>query len=86
MKKTSLTHTTFWRLFQFLQPKLFQYFASMFIVAAIFASERVFTGFIVKWFTDSIANQDMSLLKKTVLYWGLFALGMALTSPAFLYL
>lgn len=86
MKKTGLTHSTFWRLFQFLQPKLFQYFASMIIVAAIFATERVFTGFIVKWFTDSIANKDMHLLKQTVLYWGLFALGLALVSPVFLYL
>jgi ATP-binding cassette subfamily B protein len=86
MKKKSLASSTLWRLFQFLRPKLFQYIASMFIVAAIFASERVFTGFIVKWFTDSIANKDLGLLKKTVLYWGLFVLGMALVSPAFLYL
>ncbi len=86
MKKTGFTHSTFWRLFQFLKPRLFQYFTAMIIVAAVFASERMFTGFIVKWFIDSIANKDMALLKKTVLYWGLFALGMALVSPVFLYL
>jgi ATP-binding cassette subfamily B protein len=86
MKQKGLSTTTLWRLFGFLKPRLFQYFAAMFIVAAIFASERIFTGFIVKWFTDSIANKDMGLLKKTVLYWGLFALGMTLASPIFLYL
>jgi ATP-binding cassette subfamily B protein len=86
MKKRDLSQSTFWRLFLFLKPRLFQYFASMIIVAAIFASERVFTGFIVKWFTDSIANHDLGLLKRAVLYWGLFALGMTLISPVFFYL
>lgn len=86
MKKKGLAASTLWRLFQFLQPKLFQYFTAMLIVAAIYASERVFTGFIVKWFADSITSQDFGLLKKTVLYWGLFALGMTLVSPVFLYL
>ena len=86
MKAKSFSTSTFWRLFQFLRPKLLQYFVSMFIVAAIYATERVFVGFIVKWFTDSIANKDMGLLSRTVLYWGLFALGMALISPVFLYL
>jgi ATP-binding cassette subfamily B protein len=86
MKKKGLTNSTLWRLFQFLKPRRFQYFAAMIIVAVIFTSERMFTGFIVKWFTDSIANKDMGLLKRAVLYWGLFALGMALISPVFLYL
>ena len=67
MKKTGLSHSTFWRLFQFLKPRLFQYFAAMIIVAAIFASERMFAGFIVKWFVDSITLKDLGLLKKTVL-------------------
>ena len=86
MKKKGFSASTLWRLFDFLKPKLFQYFATMIIVAAIFASERMFTGFIVKWFTDSIATKDLDLLKRTVLYWGLFVLGMALVSPVFLYL
>jgi ATP-binding cassette subfamily B protein len=86
MKQKGFSASTLWRLFDFLKPKLFQYFATMIIVAAIFASERMFTGFIVKWFTDSIATKDLDLLKRTVLYWGLFVLGMALVSPVFLYL
>lgn len=86
MKAKSFSSSTFWRLFQFLRPKLFQYFVSMLIVAAIYATERVFTGFIVKWFTDSIANKDMGFLGRTILYWGLFNLGMALITPVFLYL
>jgi ATP-binding cassette subfamily B protein len=86
MKPKSLKSSTLWRLFQFLRPKLFQYFYAMFIVAAIFAAERMFTGFIVKWFTDSIAFKDLGLLKRTVLYWAAFAFGMTLVTPVFLYL
>jgi ATP-binding cassette subfamily B protein len=86
MKRKGLTSSTFWRLFNFLKPKLFQYFAAMLIVAAIYASERMFAGFIVKWFTDSIAFKDMGLLKKTVMYWVFFATGMTLITPVFLYL
>lgn len=57
----------------------------MLIAAAIFSSERIFTGFVVKWFTDAIINADMALLKNTVLYWGLYALGITVVSPIFLY-
>ena len=34
----------------------------MTIVAAIFASERIFTGYVVKWFTDAIVERDARLL------------------------
>ncbi len=84
-KKTSRT-STLWRLLALLRPKLFQYFASMAVVAAIFATERVFTGFIVKWFTDSIVNRDLNLLVRTVIYWGVFAAGMILIFPIFMYI
>jgi ATP-binding cassette, subfamily B, bacterial len=80
-----LRTSTLWRLFEFLKPKRFQYFAAMFVVAAIFASERVFLGFILKWFTDAVINADMALLKNAVIYWGLYALGIMLVSPLFLY-
>jgi ATP-binding cassette subfamily B protein len=78
--------STLWRLFDFLKPRRFQYFISMFIVAGVFAAERIFTGFVVKWFTDSIANQDLNLLKTAVIYWALFAVGMAAITPFFLYM
>jgi len=80
-----LRTSTLWRLFEFLKPKRFQYFAAMFVVAAIFASERMFMGFVAKWFIDAIVYADMALLKNTVLYWGLYALGIMLVSPFFLY-
>jgi ABC-type multidrug transport system fused ATPase/permease subunit len=86
MKRKGFSTSTLWRLFGFLKPKLFQYFAAMFIVAAIYAAERMFAGFIVKWFTDSIAFKDLGLLKKTLLYWAIFAAGMTLITPVFLYL
>jgi ATP-binding cassette subfamily B protein len=86
MKQKSLASSTLWRLFQFLRPKMGQYVISMLIVAAIFASERMFAGFIVKWFVDSIALKDMGLLKKTVLYWVIFAICLTLATPVFLYL
>ena len=86
MKLKSLASSTLWRLFQFLRPKMGQYIVSMLIVAVIYASERMFAGFVVKWFTDSIAFKDMGLLKNTVLYWVIFAAGMTLITPVFLYL
>jgi ATP-binding cassette subfamily B protein len=85
MKKKGLKNSTLWRLFEFLKPKRFQYFAALFVVAAIYAAERLFTGYIVKLFTDAIVAQDLDLLKASVLYWGLFAIGMILVTPAFLY-
>jgi ATP-binding cassette subfamily B protein len=86
MKKKGFASSTLWRLFQFLRPKMGQYVVSMLIVAAIYASERMFAGYIVKWFTDSIAFKDLGLLKKTLLYWAIFAAGMTLIMPVFLYL
>ena len=46
------TQSTLWRLFGFLKPKRFQYFLTLFIVAAISAGERLFTAFIIKNFVD----------------------------------
>jgi ATP-binding cassette subfamily B protein len=86
MKQKGLSTTTLWRLFGFLKPKLLQYFTAMIIVAAFFASERMFAGFSVKWFTDSIANKDMGLLKRTVIYNVIFYAGLTLATPVFLYL
>ncbi len=85
MSEKSYKETTLWRLFDFLKPKRLRYFVTLFVVAAIFSSERLYTGWIVKLFIDAIANKDLSLLWKTVLYWGLFALVMILISPVFLY-
>jgi ATP-binding cassette subfamily B protein len=80
-----LRTSTLWRLLEFLKPRRFQYFSAMLVVASIFGGERIFTGFIAKWFIDAIVNGDMALLKNTVVYWGLFALGITLVSPVFLY-
>jgi ATP-binding cassette subfamily B protein len=85
MKKKSLKTSTLWRLFEFLKPKRFQYFGALIVVAAIYAAERLFTGYVVKLFTDAITTQDMDLLKASVLYWMLFAIGMILITPVFLY-
>ncbi len=57
----------------------------MFVVAGIFAGERLFTGWIVLLFTDAIATKDMSQLWQALIYWALFSLGMVLISPVFLY-
>jgi len=84
-KKTTKT-STLWRLLSLLKPKLFQYFASMTVVAAVFAAERIFSGFIVKWFTDSIVERDLNLLIRTVIYWGLFSAGQFLVFPIFMYI
>ncbi len=91
MHKTSsprkpFTQSTLWRLFSFLKPKRFQFFTSLFIVAAIGASERLFTAFIVKNFIDSITSKDLGLLSSTVLYWLLFVAGMLVVLPLFSYL
>jgi ABC-type multidrug transport system fused ATPase/permease subunit len=76
---------TLWRLFVMFKPRRFQYVISMVIVAAIFAGERMFTGWVVLLFTDAIATKDMSQLWNAVIYWALFALGMVIFSPVFLY-
>ena len=78
--------STLWRLFDFLKPKRFQYFASMFIVASINAAERLFTAYIVKSFVDSITGKNLQLLSNTVLYWMLFVAGMLILLPLFSYL
>ncbi len=85
MKNKGLKTSTLWRLFEFLKPKRFQYFGALIVVAAIYAAERLFTGYVVKLFTDAITTQDMDLLKRSVLYWMLFAVGMISITPLFLY-
>ena len=81
MKMKNITTSTLLRLFKFLQPKTAQYLFSMGFLALILASERLFTGFIVKWFVDSITLGDLTLLRDTVLYWVLFALVMVTAAP-----
>jgi ABC-type multidrug transport system fused ATPase/permease subunit len=85
MKIRTLRTSTLWRLFEFLKPKRLQYFVALTVVAGMSAAERLFTGYIVKLFTDAITGQDLDLLKTTVLAWMLFAVGMIAITPAFLY-
>lgn len=86
MNAKGFRSSTLWRLFDFLKPKRFQYFAALIIVASIYAGERLFTGYVVKLFTDAITGQDLDLLKTTLLYWMLYAAGMIAITPIFLYI
>ena len=58
-KVSNLHH--FWRLFDFLKPKLIPVFRCHAGRGGhLFAAERMFTGYIVKMFTDAIASRDLS--------------------------
>ena len=69
MKQKSLASSTLWRLFQFLSPKLFQYFASMLIVALSLPPSACSPVSSSNGSPIPSPNKDMGLLKKTVLYW-----------------
>jgi len=69
----------------FLRPRRLQYLVAMSLAAAVFAGERLFTGFVVKWFTDAIIYADLALLRQSVISWGLFALGMTLVAPVLMF-
>lgn len=85
MKNKPISQSTFWRMFDFLKPKRFTYFSTMLVLAGISTAERMFTGYIVKLFVDSIALKDMAMLRNSVLYWGIFAVGMLAVTPFFSY-
>jgi ATP-binding cassette subfamily B protein len=59
-------------LFGFLGPRRFAYIASLFLLAAGRAGERMFIAYVVKDFVDAIVGADLNLLEHAVLAWALF--------------
>ena len=64
MSAQNVQSSTLWRLFGFLKPKRFRDFVALAAVASIYAGERLFTGYVVKLFTDAITGQDLDLLSQ----------------------
>lgn len=77
---------TLLRLAEFLRPRTAQYLISMGLTTFFLAFERLFAGFVVKWFVDSITLGDLILLRNTILFWLVFALIMILVTPILGYL
>lgn len=74
MKTTSRTQSTLWRMFAFLKQRRAAYIASLLGLAAVLTLERLFAGYVIKRFVDSITTISLNDLWATVILWLAFLL------------
>ena len=72
MTAATKRQATLWRLFGFLKPRSAAYFLSLFGLALVLTTERMFIAYILKLFVDSITYLKLDQLWNSVLTWLLF--------------
>ena len=75
MKRDQARRRTLWRMFGFLGPWGVLYWLSLVGVAITLTTERTFIAYVVKLFVDSVTENELELLWRSVQVWGLFLVG-----------